>query len=270
MNRFRILPGLLAVVLAAFASAPQVRAGDINGPAMAGLVLNNTIPDCELYVLSLFAGTSTDVLNTKATDTTTGFTETLSGTYAGQALSVTYTGDTTMFPGGAVTWTSTGTYGAQAWNGSGSATFVFPTANTAEVIYSSTVTIGANTVVNNSTIYGSDNGTWFSYYGVTGTISINGMNPIPAPQPTQGTILSPIVGDLGYDDYEVNGRVTITSLYEICDEEDELGYPYSPTLIKSAGTVSFVPEPSSLVLTSIGILGAFAGYASGRVRKTGV
>jgi PEP-CTERM motif len=279
MRTLRNTTWILTVILGSFAAAPVVRADIINGPAMAGLVLNNTIPDGDLYALSLFAGTSTDVLKTRATDTydptvpSGGFTETMSGTYAGQALSVTYTGNTTAFPGGAATWTSTGTYGALNWMGSGSALFTFPTASTVQIAYTSTLSLlnGVNpvfTVSNSSTISGTDISNWLWYTGTTGTLTVNGI-PMAAPAFTQGTFLSPIVGELGYDDYEVKGRITITSLYEICDEEDT-GLPYNtPTLIKSAGTINLVPEPSSLVLAGIGTLGVLVGYTSRRVRRIG-
>ena len=210
MKTYRNFSGILAALLALVASMQHASAGDINGPAMAGLVLNNTIPDGDLYALSLFAGRSGNVLSTSATDTTAGFTETLSGNYAGQALSVAYTGNTTAFPAGAVTWSSTGTYGAQAWAGSGSATFTFPTASTFQVAYTESLTIGANSVAINATLYGADNGTRLYYTGVSGTLTVNANPPIPAPMYTEGVLLVPIIGSIGYDDYEVDGQVTIT------------------------------------------------------------
>jgi hypothetical protein len=270
MKKFRILAGILAIVLGTMASTPDTRAGDINGPAMAGLILNNTIPDADLYALGLFVGMYPDKLQTNATDTTTGFSETMTGTYAGQALSVTYTGDSTAFPGGAITWTSTGTYGAETWNGSGAATFSFPTASTFQVAYSSSLTIGSNTVLDNTIISGADNGTLLYYTGATGTLTINNNAPIPAPTPTEGNFISTAAGQPDFDDIEVDGKKTITSL-ACLDEVDLSPYsPYPPTLIVSSGRISFVPEPSSLVLASFGVLSLLVSYASRHAGKTGV
>jgi hypothetical protein len=254
MKKFRIFSGILALVLAAIAGTPAARAGDINGPAMAGLVLNDTIPDSDLYALSLFVGTSMDKLHTKEIDTTTSFSQTLSGTYAGLGLSVTYTGDPTAFPGGPVTWTSSGTYGAQAWNSSGSATFTFPTASTFQVAYSSSLTVGSNTLLDNTTISGADNGTYLYYTGTTGTLTLNHNAPVPAPMKTSDTALKPYVGIDDYDDIEVDGKRIITSIDCIYEIKLSPNPPYPPILIKSAGHISFVPEPSTLVLASFGIL----------------
>jgi hypothetical protein len=265
MNKFRIFPGTLAVILATIADTPDALAGDINGPAMAGLVLNNTIPDGDLYGLGLFAGRSMDVLNTNATDTTTGFTETLSGTYAGQALSVTYTGNSLAFPGGAVTWTSSGSYGVQGWTGNGSATFTFPTTSTFQVAYSSIVTIGSNTVQYNSVISGADNGTWLYYTGTTGTLTLNSM-PIPEPEFTEYILKAPSGGKLVIDDIDDDGEIIIWSQYEI--KSVYPSPPSPPITIVAAGTIQFVPEPSSMVLAGFGVLSLIVGYACRRPGKT--
>jgi hypothetical protein len=266
MKKFRILSGILAVVLATIAGTPDAWAGDINGPAMAGLVLNNTIPDGDLYGLSLIAGRSMDVLNTNATDTTTGFTETLSGTYAGQALSVTYTGNSLAFPGGAVTWTSSGNYGVQGWNGSGSATFTFPTPSTFQVAYSSNVTIGANNVQYNSIISGADNGTWLYYTGTTGKLTLNSVS-IPEPEFTEYILKAPSGGKIVIDDIDDDGEIIILSEYEI--KSVYPSPPSPPITIVAAGTIQFVPEPSSLVLAGFGVFGLIVGHACRRPVKTG-
>ena len=97
----------------------------------AEFALTNTIPDNDLYAITQYKGVSlADVLNTTSTDTPTGFAETLTGSYLGKAVSITYTGDATAYPGGAITWNTTGTFGTNAVSGSGSAQFAFPTAST--------------------------------------------------------------------------------------------------------------------------------------------
>ena len=267
MKKFRILPWILAVVLVTGASTPGARAGDINGPAMAGLVLNNTIPDGDFYALTLLAGSSPmDVLNTNSTDTSTGFTQTLAGTYAGQALNVTYTGNSTAFPAGAITWTSTGSYGAQAWTSSGDATFTFPTSSTFQIAYSSSLTLGPNTVLENSTISGADNGTSLDYTGTTGTLTVNNI-PIPTGQFTQVTFLDLGVGSIILDDYEVNGELIICSISEVTNVSPDP--PSPPGIIGSTGRIQESPEPSSLFLAGVGFLSLIVGCAARRPRKAG-
>jgi len=254
----------LAAFLAVVASTAGVRA-DFNA-TVAGLVLNNTIPDVDFNTVIMFNGLSTtDVLTTASTDTTTGFTQTLMGTYAGKALSVTYTGDSSAFPGGPITWTSTGSYGADTWTGSGSAQFTFPTSSTFQVAYSSSLTIGSNTVLTNTTISGSDDGTFLSYSGTTGTQTVNGAE---MPVPYFDTLLvpkNPKKGDKDFDDIDLNnGKVRIVSDTTI--EDVKPGPPTPPTMIADSGTLRAVPEPSSLALAGLGLLGLI-GYAGWRGQR---
>jgi hypothetical protein len=257
------LTGLLFAhaALSLVARGPEVRAGEIFNATIAGAILNNTIPDNDFYVLTLFAGVSTeDVLSSMSTDTTTGFSQTLSGAYAGPALSVAYTGDSTAFPAGSITWASTGSYGAQAWAGSGSATFTFPTPTTFQVAYSSSLAIGSNTVSMSTTISGADDGISLIYTDTTGTITING--GIAAPiiiRNSTGMPVHPIPGDLELDDIEVNGKRYIKSTFPILDVNPNP--PAPPEMIVASGTLGVVPEPPSSVLAGFGVAGVLVGCA---------
>jgi hypothetical protein len=266
---------LLSVVLATVASAPGARAGDINGAAMANLILNSTIPDGDLYTLGLYAGKSTDVLSTNETDTTAGFTSTMAGTYAGQTLSISYTGNSTGFTtatGGPITWTSSGSYGALDWTGSGSANFTFPSASTFQIAYTSTMslTLGTNTLFTaayDSTIHGANNNTALYFTYATGTLTVNG-SLVDLPCPTSYTISVAVPGKIEIDDIEYEGETIILSQNKINNVSPS--YPAPPVFITAAGSISFVPEPSSLVLAGIGALSLIVGHAYRRPAKAKV
>ncbi len=262
MNKFRILFAMPIPALAVLAGYTDARAGDIGNAALAGLVLNNTIPDNDFYALNQFEGTSmTDVLSTNSTNTTTGFTQTMTGSFLGQTLSVTYSGDSSAFPGGAITWTSTGSYGSQAWNSFGEATFTFPTSTSFQVAYDSTLAIGTNTMVTNVTISGADNGSTLFYTGTSGTLTENGVS-MPAPLYGMVVPLNPKRFEPDEDYIVVDGRIYICSDTEIEDiiEDPELE-------IDDEGEIYNCPEPSSLVLAGLGVLGVLAGCAFRRQGK---
>jgi hypothetical protein len=271
MKKFSIL----CVVLATVARAPGARAGDINGAAMADLILNSTIPDGDLYTLGLYAGKSTDVLITNETDTTAGFTSSMAGTYAGQSLSVSYIGNSTAFTtatGGPITWTSSGSYGALDWTGSGSANFTFPSASTFQIAYSSTMslTLGTNTLFTaayDSTISGANNSTALFYTHTKGTLTVDG-SPVDEPCFTSYTISVTAPSKIEIDDIEYDGETIILSQKKINSVSPS--YPAPPVSITAAGSISFVPEPSSLVLAGIGALSLIVGHACRRLAKAKV
>lgn len=267
MKKSRIILGILAVVLAAMAGAPVARAGSINGPAMAGLLISNTAPVLDYYGLTLFEGESmTDVLNTGSIATLTGFSQILSGTYLGQALSVAYVGNSTAFPGGAITWNSVGAYGNQAWSSSGSATFTFPAASTFQIAYSSSLTIGSDTMSTDLTISGAASDHSLFYTGTTGTITVD-RKPVPAPKATILEPEWPEPGDPDEHDLETNGGMLVWGTTVVIDA-DYSSSPREPTLIEDKGIIGETcPEPSSLLLAAFGVLGLFIALAPGRRRR---
>ncbi len=176
-----VLPGL-ALAGSAF-SVANAAPFDALG---AGLTLENTIPDLDFYQLTQFVGlVPGSHLAYGATIIATGFTAFMSGTYAGQSLSVSYTANSSAFPGGPVTWTSTGSYGASTWTGSGSAAFTFPTSTTFTETYVSSLVLGANTGSASLLIDGLDSPV-ITYTDATGAIVVNG-----DPKDTYPTIKDP-------------------------------------------------------------------------------
>ena len=73
-------------------------------------------------------------------------------------------------------------------------------------------------------------------------------------------------GDPDEHDVETNGRTTILVPTEIVSVTPT---PGEPTLIIDMGTFQVVPEPSSLLLASFGVLGLFV-LASCRRNRVGV
>jgi hypothetical protein len=251
----------LTLALPLASGAPRAHAGPIDSQE-AALLLNLTAPDNDFYFLTLFAGyVPRQTVHYQATVTTTGWSATLSGTYAGQALAVAYSGDTTAFPGGTITWTSSGTYGAQSWSGSGSSFFSSINPPTLQFSIDSTLTVGGNNgvvhIVNQATASGSD----FHDAGTTGTFLLNN-NPLPGGKDTYWT------GEkdgksVSYNDHEVNGViVTWSGPYPVTPPPK--GEPFD--LSGPMGTSC--PEPSPLLLWGSGALGLLGGaWLRGRTQR---
>jgi hypothetical protein len=82
-----------------------------------------------------------------------GWTSALTGVYLGQSLAVAYSGDLSSYPGGPITWTSTGTFGIDSWTGSGMLLFS-GTAASFQIDMVSNLQVGANTVVDSAIFSG--------------------------------------------------------------------------------------------------------------------
>ena len=157
MQNIRPALPLSGGIIAALVSANPAVSQPLN-VAVEGFVLANTIPDSDLYFLSQFGGTFRgQPLSYTATTDEFGFTESMSGLYGGQSLSINYVATTAPRDPGFLQWTSTGTYGSQTWSGFGFATFEFPTATTLQISYNDGVTLGSDMGSDVSTINGADN-----------------------------------------------------------------------------------------------------------------
>lgn len=251
--------GLCVVCLAAILGTGRTASADLMIDALeAGLLLSNTIPDVDLDSITRINGyTGNQTLSMSGTVTTGGFTETLSGTYQGTALSINYVGITS---GNTITWTTTGSL-----TGSGSATFSFPTSSTFAIGYSSSWTSSSNTASDSLTIsggFGDPTLSTLTYTGTTGTITINGA-PVPAPE-TYNSILCPYTGKVSrgqgpYTDIDgPDGKPTIIDDVQMTSAP--VGGPFVFT-----GYISTVPEPSSLIIVALGSIGLF-GYGRCRAK----
>ena len=122
-------------------------------PQAAAVIMQSTIADTDLNTLSVIYGFSPkEILNFNATyiDTQMTWSGTLIGSYLGNNLNVSYSSDQTAFPEGAISWSSSGTYGSVAWSGNGTALFsAITTSNTFQISALTTLTVGNTTGVNN-------------------------------------------------------------------------------------------------------------------------
>jgi hypothetical protein len=239
----RIKP--LVATLIGFAAAvctTDIAKASTFGTADAGLALENTIPDLDLALLTYFVGFFPgSTLNYGGDISSTAFSDYLTGTYHGQSLNINYAGNLTAFPSGSITWTTTGSYGANNWIESGSAMFTFPTSTTFTETYSSSITVGTHTGSFALSIDGSDSPD-VTYLDASGTTIADGQM-----RPTYPTVVdpdNPTPQELTSDDICAPGKVVgglCTQAEEILSADVIL--EVTPDLI-DAGTISVVPEPS--------------------------
>jgi hypothetical protein len=109
----------------------------------AAVIAQSTFMDSDLFLLGDFVGFRAGQFFTyDGSGSASGWTATVTGAYLGTPLSATYSGDSTAFPGGPVTWSSVGSFGAQAWSSSGSA-LVTSTNDSFQVRFADMLTVGA-------------------------------------------------------------------------------------------------------------------------------
>ena len=237
----------LATLGGANAAAEQITALD------AALTLQGAISDGDFFLLTQFFGFQAgDTLHYRSiTDANTSmWSATLSGTYSGMNLNVTYQGDFSAFPSGRITWTTDGSYGPNAWGGSGSA-LILDRSTTFQTDYRSSLTVGGNSGSFNERIEASKNP--IEFLDDFGSVVING-TPFP-------------LGSTGiFRRTQVDEIDRIVTDFEIIDGLEFLTDEYKKTTI-STGVVMLdgplstaVPEPSARVPFGTGLLGLL-GYA---------
>jgi hypothetical protein len=109
----------------------------------AAVIAQSTFMDSDLFLLGDFVGfRAGQAFTYDGSGSATGWTATVTGAYLSTPLSATYSGNSAAFPGGPVTWSSVGSFGAQAWSSSGSA-MVTSTDNSFQVQFADMLTVGA-------------------------------------------------------------------------------------------------------------------------------
>ena len=145
----------LLIVLAIAAVPPKAKAAAILSLTDASAIVQSTVTDTDTVFLSgLFGFQSGQTINFSSSSNSAAWSGSLSGTYLGTGLSVSYLGNLSGYPSGALTWTGTGTYGANAWTGSGSMTIAETSSTTFQVTLAESLDIGGSTASLNSVIPG--------------------------------------------------------------------------------------------------------------------
>jgi hypothetical protein len=259
MRRVRLGLVGFAAILVPLGTGVNVHAGQAIGVLEAGLLLANTIPDIDFDNLTRIYGfTSGVTLAFSGEVTTTGFLESLGGTYQGQAVTISYVGNSTAYATKSmITWSASGSYGSADWSSSGAATFSLPTATTFNIQYTSSLSVGSNTAGDDLSITGDNsNATSLTYTGTTGTITINGAST-KAPAKYNSIMIprTPKLGDSltsDIQDSKGNTRIVDRDIITKVVQPPKGEYDFT-------SQISSVPEPSSLVLQALGTLSVF-GY----------
>jgi hypothetical protein len=239
-------------------SVSDTRAGSIT-PIEASAMIQGTATDLDIDMLTEFAGLQPAILHSDSIIdlSASTWTETLGSVYGVTPLSVNYSGDFSAFPGGAITWTSAGTFGADAWTGSGSATITEDSATAFHVDISTTLSVGANSGTNSLTIFGSISPTELAYTdNTTGTTTVNGIQKRPRRPSLIHFRGDPI--SIWYTDNRATGVIEDVSRLS----EEDIGTRTS----RMHNDYYFTPEPSSLLLW-VG-LGCFAARGACRRKMT--
>ena len=212
---------------------------------LAALLSQNPTTDYDVHSLLDFSGEVplSTPLNYNSNTTAGGWTSTLTGNYLGQPLSVTYLGNLAGYPGAPVTWTSTGTFGADSWTGSGSLAFSGNAANF-QIDVASNLQVGSNTVVDSAILSGTSSPTNVELTTLSSTEILNGTT-LP------GHIMTVTMDAVGRKRATCSMDGTIGGAI-LNDWELITGDLYS-------GTISSAPEPSSLgvVLMPLACLALF-------------
>jgi hypothetical protein len=235
----------------------------------ASSLIQSTATDADALFLSIFKNISpVAVWNYASTSSLTGWTGSLSGSFLGSALSVSYSGDLSAYPSGAVTWTSSGTYAAETWDTEAHVTIVNPSADTFVVLLNDTFHLGANTALLDYTIPGSvlpDGTIMFGSPGNeevgTGTVSIN-MRPANDTMCYSYSSFIKTSRTLSDAFQRLPGK-TCSETADLIPAEQRNNNNYfstaSPTLLSLTGTItsaSPVPEPSPFSPTLVWLTAA--------------
>jgi hypothetical protein len=171
-----------AIAFVALGTTPKAHAGLLTAYDASTLV-QSTASDADAMLLGKIYGFQyNQTLTYSSTADPTSWSGTLAGTYLGSSLNLSYAGDLTNYAStGAVTWTSTGAFGGQAWSGTGSAAIADTSSTTFQVSILYSLTAGSNTASIDYVIPGTVGATGTVMFGSpgneeagTGTVTING------------------------------------------------------------------------------------------------
>lgn len=229
------------------------------------VLLQSTISDADTFLLTQLVGfEGGQNLSYQSISDASGWhslgppgTPTLSGTYAGGNLEVTYDGNLSALPGGSVTWTGTGLYGSEVWASSGSAVITDTSPVTFTIDFLDSVSLGGNTgsfdVMIPGILDSAAHPSEIDYLAglQTGTVSVS-TKPKPFPIPTPGFTLHyvrPVETDFG-----IGGHDIIIDHHGCTPRPGSMismgcGPGFAPSVLDVTmnGTISTTPEPATFV-----------------------
>jgi hypothetical protein len=149
------LSSSLAFGFAVVVTGPRDAAATAFNAAKRWLVLGDTIIDSDMAFLAQTYGAFPDTLSFGVDASPSSYTASMSGTYGGSGLSISYAGNLSSYTP-TVSWTGIGSYGTNTWSSNGTATFSFPTATLFQEVYASSSTVGTHSETTSVMISGTD------------------------------------------------------------------------------------------------------------------
>lgn len=213
----------------------------------ASLLSQGTIPDSDMFTLMEFFGfpSGQEISNYQSTLTPSGWSATLSGTYLGTNLNVSYLGDISAFPAGPINWTSSGSYGTNSWSGNGTFLITMNTPTIFQVDLDSLLFVGGNSAITNLVFYGEEDPLTgvITYFmdPTTGEVVINGVHLLDLPIPTLTVIPNPNGTRTLLSDYHQNGVNWVWNITTLSITGEEL-----------EGSIITIPEPATMFMLGLG------------------
>lgn len=270
-----------ALAILGLCGSKPARADVILDPLTTSVTLQAMISDADIFLLTQFVGFQAgQTLSYNSTSDSFGWsslppvgTPTLFGTYEGQSLNVTYDGSLSALPAGAVTWTSAGSYGLNLWSGGGSAVITDTSPVSFTIHFLDNVTLGSDSGSYDVTIPGifdvpvNPSEIDFLASSETGTVMVNKKPTSFPPLGLTFKYRSSVQTDFNIGDFEIikdnHGCTPRPGGVSSCGP----GFAPSVTSVTLSGTISTVPEPSTLPIVGSGAI-ALVYYACRR-RKSG-
>ena len=227
----RIVTVLIAAGVLALGSAAMAKE---LATLEASAVSQGTIADSDFFLLTEFFGfTLAETLDYQSTADASGWTGTLSGTYLGTSVDVSYSGDLSAYPGGAITCTSSGSFGPHAWNGNGTFSITDTGGAGFQVDFQSSLDVGANSGGFDLLIEGTADPSEIRFVDSSGTGIPRSMKPSFKWDIASRTIITDVelegIGEIIINEWVVGaGNATI------------------------AGPITTVPAPATLPLLALG------------------